>query len=88
MFIWLKNFFKKYLKIFSDPVQITLWNGETIQYGEEPQFHVTFHKPLSKRDFAKDPSIAFGETYMNGDLEIEGNLEKAIQSIYKRQDSF
>ena len=25
---------------------------------------------------------------MNGDLEIEGNLEKAIQSIYKRQDSF
>lgn len=83
-------FYKKILKnLFSDPVQITLWNGETIQYGEgEPQFHIIFHKPLSKKEIAKDPSIAFGEAYMNGDLEIEGNLEKAIQSIYKRQDSF
>lgn len=79
-------FYKKILKnLFSDPVQITLWNGETIQYGEgEPQFHVTFHKPLSKKELAKDPSIAFGEAYMNGDLEIKGNLEKAIQFIKGR----
>lgn len=44
-------FYKKILKnLFLDPVQITLWNGEIIQYGEgEPQFHVTFHKPLSKK---------------------------------------
>lgn len=45
-------FYKKILKnLFSDPVQITLWNGETIQYGEgEPQFHIIFHKPLSKKE--------------------------------------
>ena len=50
-------FYKKILKnLFSDSVQITLWNGETIQYGEgEPQFHITFHKPLSKKEIAKDP---------------------------------
>ena len=46
-----EELFIKILKnLFSDPVQITLWNGETIQYGEgEPQFHITFHKPLSKK---------------------------------------
>ena len=44
-------FIKIFKNLFSDPVQITLWNGETIQYGEgEPQFHITFHKPLSKRN--------------------------------------
>ena len=30
-----EELFIKILKnLFSDPVQITLWNGETIQYGE------------------------------------------------------
>ena len=83
-------FYKKTLEnLFLDPVQITLWDGNTVQYGEgNPQFHITFHKPLAKKEIIKDPSIAFGEAYMNGDIEIEGNLEKAIESIYKNKDSF
>ena len=43
---------------------------------------------LLPKEIIKDPSIAFGEAYMNGDIEIEGNLEKAIESIYKNKDSF
>ncbi|MGR5962477.1 DUF7884 domain-containing protein [Bacillus paranthracis] len=43
---------------------------------------------MPKKEIIKDPSIAFGEAYMNGDIEIEGNLEKAIESIYKNKDSF
>ena len=76
-------FYKKTLEnLFLDPVQITLWDGNTVQYGEgNPQFHITFHKPLAKKEIIKDPSIAFGEAYMNGDIEIEGNLEKAIDFL-------
>ncbi|MGR5962476.1 DUF7884 domain-containing protein [Bacillus paranthracis] len=29
---------------------MTLWDGNTVQYGEgNPQFHITFHKPLAKK---------------------------------------
>ncbi|EMA6343746.1 class I SAM-dependent methyltransferase [Bacillus cytotoxicus] len=83
-------FYRKILEnLFSDPIEVTLWDGKTVQYGEgEPLFQITFHKPLSKKELAKDPSIAFGEAYMNGDIELKGDLEKAIESIYKSQESF
>ncbi|OUB29490.1 SAM-dependent methyltransferase [Bacillus thuringiensis serovar yunnanensis] len=75
--------------LFSDPFQVTLWNGKTMQYGNgNPVFEIIFHHALSKSKLAKDPSIALGEAYMDGDIEIKGNLERAIESIYKNQDSF
>ncbi|HHT7191407.1 cyclopropane-fatty-acyl-phospholipid synthase [Bacillus cereus group sp. Bc222] len=83
-------FYRKILSnLFSDPIQVTLWDGKTIQYGNgKPMFEIIFHNALSKFEFAKDPSIAFGEAYMDGDIEIKGNLEQAIQSIYNNQGSF
>ena len=73
--------------VFRSSSNYTLeWRNNPI-WRREPQFHITFHKPLSKR-IAKDPSIAFGEAYMNGDLEIEGNLEKQFNLFIKGRIAF
>ncbi|EOO25536.1 cyclopropane-fatty-acyl-phospholipid synthase [Bacillus cereus VD133] len=83
-------FYRKILSnLFSDPIQVTLWDGKTMQYGNgKPVFEIIFHNALPKSKLAKDPSIAFGEAYMDGDIEIKGNLEQAIQSIYNNHGSF
>ncbi|HVI41373.1 MAG TPA: cyclopropane-fatty-acyl-phospholipid synthase family protein, partial [Anaerovoracaceae bacterium] len=35
-----------------------------------------------------DPSLAFGEAYMHKQLEIEGNLQTVIESLYRNMGSF
>lgn len=85
-----KIFYKTLLKnTFSNPFEVTYWDGETVQYGEgEPQFKLIFHDIISKGELIQNPSIAFGEAYMDGVIEVEGNLKEAIASIYKSQEGF
>ncbi|MDU7964627.1 MAG: cyclopropane-fatty-acyl-phospholipid synthase family protein, partial [Clostridium perfringens] len=35
-----------------------------------------------------DPSVALGEAYMKGDIDIEGDLQKFFESIIRNKDSF
>ncbi|WP_042457077.1 SAM-dependent methyltransferase [Neobacillus dielmonensis] len=85
-----KLFYKTLLKTtFSDPVQITFWDGETVQYGnEEPRFKLKFHDVPSKSLLIQDPSMAFGEAYMDGVIEVEGNLKEIVTSIYRSSEGF
>jgi cyclopropane-fatty-acyl-phospholipid synthase len=85
-----KIFYKTLLKkTFSDPVKVTFWDGETVQYGEgDPQFSLMIKDIISKSELIQSPSIAFGEAYMNGILEVEGNLKEVVSSIYRSQEGF
>jgi len=85
-----KIFYKTLFKnLFSDPVEIKFWDGTTEKYSEgEPVFKIIFNEPISKADIIKNPSLAFGEGYMTKKIEIEGSIQKAIESIYNNQDSF
>ncbi|WP_462413336.1 class I SAM-dependent methyltransferase [Neobacillus sp. Marseille-QA0830] len=85
-----KLFYKTLLKkTFSDPVEITFWDGETVRYGQgEPRFKLIFRDILSKSLLIQDPSMAFGEAYMNGTIEIEGNLKEIVTSIYRSGEGF
>lgn len=40
----------------------------------KPEFVVNFKKPVSMHSLLTSTSLALGEAYMNGDLEIEGDL--------------
>lgn len=85
-----KFFLDKYLSNIShDTFAIEYWDGDRKIYGEgDPQFTIVFREPVSKKKVLDDPSLAFGEAYMDGIIEIEGNLREVLESVYKNKESF
>lgn len=85
-----KIFYDNLMKnIFVDPCEVKYWDGEVKRYGEgEPQFSLVFNHPIAKSEIISDPSLALGEGYMHKKIEIEGPLQKVIESIYNNQTSF
>lgn len=85
-----KAFFHNVIKgMFSDPCEIKYWDGEVRKYGEgETRFQICFNEPISKSEIINDPSLAFGEGYMHKKIDIIGNVQKVIESIYNNENSF
>lgn len=68
-------------KITSVPFRVVFWDGTTDNYGEgEPRFTLIFHEKVPFGNFVKQPSLAFGEAYMNRAIEIEGAIEDVIRA--------
>ncbi|AGL00758.1 SAM-dependent methyltransferase [Desulfoscipio gibsoniae] len=85
-----KLFYKTMLKdLFSDTCTVKFWDGEEVIYGEgDSKFKLILHEPIPKADIIADPSLAFGEAYMHQKLEVEGDIQKIIESLYHNLDSF
>ncbi|MFJ8065020.1 class I SAM-dependent methyltransferase [Psychrobacillus sp. NPDC096426] len=85
-----KLFYKTLLKnTFSDPMEVTFWDGEKVQQGEgTPKFSLIFHDVIPKAELMQNASVAFGEAYMNGIIEIEGSIKEVVASIYNKKESF
>ena len=85
-----KNIVKSIAEHLSDrPFDLEYWDGEIIQYGEgEPEFKLIIKNFPSKKELLSDPSVALGEAYMKGDIDIEGDLQKFFESIIRNKDSF
>lgn len=85
-----KVFYKTLFKnLFSDTFELKLWDGSSEIYGEgEVQFKIIFNEPIPKADIIKDPSLAFGEAYMTKKIDIEGSVQKVIESLYNNKESF
>ena len=85
-----KAIVKKFCKNLSDmPFTLKLWDGEEINYGEgDPKFKVIINEFPSKKELLADSSIALGEAYMDGKIELEGNLQEIFESMMRRSESF
>jgi cyclopropane-fatty-acyl-phospholipid synthase len=85
-----KVFYKTLFKnLFSDTFELKLWDGCSEIYGEgEVQFKIIFNEPIPKADIIKDPSLTFGEAYMAEKIDIEGSVQKVIESLYNNKESF
>lgn len=85
-----KLFYTTQLKnTFSDIMEVTFGDGEKVQQGEgAPKFSLIFHDVIPKAELMQNASVAFGEAYMNGIIEIEGSIKEVIASIYNKQESF
>lgn len=85
-----KLFYKTLLKnMFSDTFELAFWDGSVENCGEgEAKFKFIFNEPISKADVINNPSITLGEAYMTKKIEIQGNLQYVIESIYNNKESF
>ena len=85
-----KSFFKTFLKNFDElSFKLKFWDGEEIKVGyDEPKFRIILNAPLKKKDLLTSTSLTFGEAYMNGDLEIEGDMFTVFDELLKCIDKF
>ena len=85
-----KTFLKSFLKNFEEESFIVnLWDGEKVIVGEgEPQFTINIKNPLKKKDLINSTSLAFGEAYMNGNVEFEGDLYTILDVILRHINKF
>ena len=67
----------QFLERFTDYPFLVKFKNSEYPIGEgEPTFTVNFKETIPLAELLKSTSLALGEAYMRGDLDIEGNLAK------------
>jgi len=75
----------KLLKMFgSPPVEFALWNGETIlPEGGKSVARVIVRDPGVLLGLLRNPGLRFGDGYSEGRIEIEGDLVRFMEEVYR-----
>ena len=55
------------------------WDGESIAYGNHPVMILRFTSKEGARQILRNGFMGFGEAYMAGDLEVEGDLQELLR---------
>ena len=72
----------QFLERFTDYPFLVKFKNSEYHIGEgTPTFTVHFKKAIPLGDLMKSTSLALGEAYMRGDLDIEGNLYEALDNL-------
>lgn len=78
-----------FLRKFTDYPFTVRFGGEEYQIGEgKPEFTVIIKKPIPKSRLMTSTSLALGEAYMDGDLEVEGDLYYALDHFLGQMGKF
>jgi cyclopropane-fatty-acyl-phospholipid synthase len=66
------------------PIEVTLWNGDVIvPSGVLPQARLLVRDRAALALLLLRPDLNFGEGYMSGRLEVEGNLVQFLEAVYR-----
>lgn len=78
-----------FLQKFDEQPFLVKMGGKEYKIGEgEPIFTVKFNKSIPLSDLMTSTSIALGEAYMDGSLEIEGDLYEALDHFLGQMGKF
>lgn len=82
-----KNFYDKFFgSLTAGAFTVKYWDGSRRQYGcGQPEFLLKFKKPLSILRLVRNPSMELGEAYMDGTVDVEGDLTKVIRWFFMNQ---
>ncbi len=84
-----ENIMIKFLQKFDAFPFIVNYQGNRYTVGEgKPVFTVNFKKEIDVKELLKSTSLALGEAYMRGDLEMEGDLYDALDHFLVQIDQF
>ena len=67
----------------SAAIGFQLWDGFTLQPVRAPVGTIRFRRRAALLAWAWDPELNVGETYMSGDVEIDGDLLAVLEEIYR-----
>ena len=66
------------------PIRFVLWDGFELPGGPAaPVATIVFRRRSALVGWAWDPELNFGEAYMSGDVEIQGDLVALLEGIYR-----
>lgn len=81
--------FVSFLRKFDAHPFMVKMNGNEYRIGDgEPTFIVKYNKAIPLKDLATSTSIALGEAYMDGALEIQGDLYNALDHFLGQMGNF
>ena len=84
-----ENVMIQFLKKFDATPFLVRIKEKEYKIGEgTPEFTVNFKEMIPLSELARSTSLALGEAYMNGNLEIEGDLYYALDHFLGQMDRF
>lgn len=84
-----ENLMIQFLKKFDSAPFKVIIEGKACQIGEgTPAFTVNFKKMIPLADLTTSTSLALGEAYMDGNLEVEGDLYHALDIFLGQIEKF
>lgn len=84
-----ENVMISFLRKFDEYPFIVKLKGKEYRIGDgKPAFTVIFHKEIPLTALTTSTSLALGEAYMDGDLEIEGDLYNALDHFLGQMGKF
>ncbi len=77
-------------RITKSGLRVTYWDGDSRIYGEytKPVLGITLKDKKIVKEMAKNPSLAVGEAYMDGNLLVEGPLDLLAEVAYLNPQIF
>jgi cyclopropane-fatty-acyl-phospholipid synthase len=68
----------------SPPLEFKLWNGDRVLAGtQEPVVRILLRDRATLLGLLTDPQVRFGDAYSEGRIEIEGDLVRMLEEIYR-----
>ena len=84
-----ENVLITFLSKFDQHPFLVKYQGREYKIGQgDPVFTVNFKKSIPLTDLVTSTSLALGEAYMDGNLEIEGNLYQALDHFLGQMGKF
>lgn len=78
-----------FLNRFTDYPFLVRWEGHEEKVGHgNPMFAVNIKKKIPVKELTESTSLALGEAYMKGKLEVEGNLYEVLDHFLGQMDKF
>lgn len=59
--------------------KVTFWDGSVCEFGNGSDFRLHFKHKEALQRVLFDAALGFGEGYMNGDIEVEGDLRQVVR---------
>ena len=85
----LDSFFIHYLNRFDKCCFNVKLHDKIYTIGEgKPVFTAVVNKDIPKKELLASTSLALGEAYMRGDIEIEGDLFTALKNLLSQMSQF
>ncbi len=67
------------------PFKVCYWDGQESVFGQgRPLFTIYFKTREALENILLDPSTGFGEGYMRGDIDVEGDLGAVVALAYQK----